>query len=213
MAVWDNRVTETEISNGMASPSDSAERKRVLKRQALIWWALIMLPLMLPSVFLSYTSDLREVLKTKRFNELRVIEGEYYIFSFIKHKSRVFRSALRISTTGKRTFSGDDALCNIAQYRKNFIGRPAKMWYALSEHGSAWIYQLEVDGRIVCSLDEVNASIPAFNSERKSARLWTGLICFIISSGVAIAASYSIYRVRLKKVPLQQEQAGPIFPS
>jgi hypothetical protein len=188
-------------------PEGFTETKKKLKRRAVAWFAIYMLAWMSFWVFGSWVYGFGEPLHVRRLDELRVVTGEFYVRKYYKTKSPSFDSALRDPKTDNTIITTNDALCELEAIRPLFIGKPAKIWYADKGAGPIhFIYQLEVDGQLVCSLDKANERVPVLNARRNTFRPWFDIGVFVLFCTIAVLASYLDYRAKLKKFLEEQQQ-------
>jgi hypothetical protein len=192
--------------NPVTMPEGLAETKKNLKRRALVDFVIWMLIPLSIGGFMTWVYGFGEQLRVRPLDQLQVVRGEYYVRQYYKTLAASYESALSDPKTGQSVFRGEDALCKILPYRHNYVGKPANVWYATRGAGPVnWIYQLEVDGRLVCTLDQTNAEVPVFNGRVRKSILLFGLGWLMFSGLLGLCVSYIYYRDRLKKFLEQQE--------
>ena len=118
------------------------------------------------------------------------------------------RTGLRDLKTGAFVFMGYDALCGLTETsRKAYAGKDATVWFAPSiwpNTDEGIVYQLEVDGAIVCSIDSANKKAADFNVRNKTMNGIYPILSFIGLMLVAAFAAYWDY-VKRKGVPNRKE--------
>jgi len=180
------------------TPEEFTLRKEKLKRKAITSFALLGLFLTFVIVSLVWVYGLLEPYQTKTIQELQVARGTYYVRTFYSGRTPDYETGIKDSNSSKVivTIRGD-GFCGISRDRWSLVGKPVVAWYATGVGGGKTkiLYQLEVSGHTVCTVDQVNEQIIESNARWKFfAPLIVGGLFLLMWSAAAIQGYYGTYR-------------------
>lgn len=193
----------------LSSPSVVWENPAKIKfrRRAFVEFLLWMLIPLAFWGFYTWVYGWREPLQERRLEQLQVIHGEYYVRKYYRGRAPEYETGLKDLGTRQPIFAGQDALCRIDPYRHLFANKPATIWYTTRGAGPIrWIYQIEVSGSPVCTLDQANAQVHVINARTKLIHPWFDIGYFVFSGLVSALVSYIYYRKRISTSLAKEEQ-------
>lgn len=98
-------------------------------------------------------------------NQLKIVRGIFFHeVSGGRYSYHVF--GLRDTNSGKIILKAFSEFCGNSESLIDYTLYPATVWYTEGPgNRNGWMYQLEVQGRLVCTLDEANKKAEARNKE------------------------------------------------
>ena len=196
-----NDVNNSSLPPGMTL-QEFTDRKQKIKRYAII--VSVLFGMVYTTIFLvgSLFYGMLEGKKAHAIEELKVAEGTYCVRTYYSNKATNYRTGIKDSKTGEVILTASDGFCQIDSYRWSFQNKPAKVWYNAdgSRRGNV-VYQLEVNGFIVCTLDQVNSRIIKNEKRMKVIRplMLFGLLFFNWCMA-AVIGYYGVYRIRINRL-------------
>ncbi len=197
------KVSEnTDVSDGYPIPPPGmtleqfALKKEKLKRRAIITFVLMGLSLTLFFLWLTWVYGWFIPYETKELEELQIARGTYHIHKYYRSRTPDYETGLKDAVSGRWILTANDAFCNIENYRQLFEGREAIVWHAPGPGGGKQpiVYQLEVDGRVICTVNKTNDRISLANTRKRFVPLITAGVLLVMWLGAAMAAYYGTYR-------------------
>lgn len=127
---------------------DWEERKRILKRKALIRWLLLVFIVIFIFEFITWGHGGYEQFQPKRLEELQVKSG------ILTYGGRMPQLGLKDSTTGDRM--GFQAWLLSGPDIQKIKGHNVTIWYYTGQANINYVYQLKADDVLVFDIDRSN---------------------------------------------------------
>jgi hypothetical protein len=185
------------------SMDEFIDRKRRYKKQAWIVYGLTILLLIAFFSITGWLSGGDKPIEIKKMEDLKMVQGIYAAEQICSFGNRgcFYGAVIRDEQNGKVLFKGRTVVGSISKSwsirssQGDFNGKPARVWYARTRSEDPLslflsIYQLEVDGKRIFSLEDSNKIAREENDEE---HLWTitKLIIFALLSSIVGLAFYS----------------------
>lgn len=171
------------------------QRKRKLKHR---WWTIYLSWMfVIVAVFEGYgwLAGFYVEAFPKRLDELQTLSGTFVVTNG-SATIKIYMPGVKDEVTGNIVWL-NTALCGGGKGKewRKYEGRPAKIWYA---HGSGqmnWLYQLEVNGKLISDLSVANSLVGEVNTYHRVLALY---FRFGVPLGFAVLIGIPCYGLYLQ---------------
>ena len=170
-----------------------ATRKRKLKRRWIANYIFWMFVIVAVFEYLWWLSGVYVEAYPRHLEELQTMSGTFVVTNG-SARIKIISTGVKDEETGNIVWF-DSVLCGIdkgKEWRK-YEGHPAKIWYYYGSGQSNFLYQLEVNGKLISDLATANSRVGEINERKKTSKPWTRFgisLSFAVLIGIA---HYGLY--------------------